>query len=266
MIELFDTPPANDLAHWWSFLLACMTFAVWLVGAIFVTVSGHELGHVIFGKLAGYSFERISFGSGRRLFSFRIGGTLIELNLGILDGHVLPRHAKHPDSGFCQILLSLGGMLANVAMMSAAVIAWLLVDMSTSARLGIVWFALCNAAYILLSLYPYTARDSDGQYYEMDAYQIIRTWRLGPRRSDQDNYMAMVTPFFTEEFEPAPSRAAREIVKLVTDMRSAAWRGAADTASCKQSLVRLLDSGRLTKPEKLLIYDTLARQDANYRS
>ena len=263
MIELFGEPPTTSTAPWWPAIQMCLVYAGCLIGSIMATVSGHELGHVILGKLAGYSFERISFGSGRNLLSFRIGGTLVELNLGILDGQVAPNHATHPDSGARQILLSSGGVLANAAMAGAAVAAWLLLDLPAWARVAAVLFALCNAAYIGLSLAPYTAREADGQYNEMDAYQVLRTLRAGPSRADQNDYMALVSPYFTEEFEPAPSRAAREVVQNVKALRMAAWRAGSDAAKHKQVLSDILAHKRLTKAEARLVQDALGPQAGN---
>lgn len=260
MIELFGDPPASDAVQWWPIVEACLVFAACLIGSVMATVAGHEIGHLILGRLAGYRFSRLSFGSGRNLASFRIGDMLVELNLGILDGQAQPNHAEHPDSGLCQNLLSLGGVLANAAMMSAALLAWHLADMPTWARVALGAFVLCNAAYMLLSLAPYTARDDDGQYYEMDAYQVIRTWRVGPRRADQDDYMTLVSPYFTDEFERPPSRSARDLVEHVKALRTAAWRAGADAEAHKASLQKLLERGRLTKPEARLVQDALRPQ------
>lgn len=265
MIELFGEAPTTSTAQWWPAIQICLVYAGCLVGSIMATVIGHELGHVILGKLAGYSFERVSFGSGWNLVSFRIGGTLVELNLGILDGQVAPNHATHPDSGPRQIMLSLGGVIANVAMAGAALAAWLLVDMPAWGLTAAVMLALCNIVYIALSLAPYTIRDDGGQYNEMDAYQVLRTLRVGAARADQNDYMALVSPYFAEEFEPAPSPSAGKVVQHVKALRTAAWRTGGDAAAHKQALSDILAHKRLTKAEARLVQETLWPQAENSR-
>jgi hypothetical protein len=251
IITLLAAPPGTFLA-----------FAVCLPVAVVITVSGHELGHVIFGTLVGYTFQRISFGSGRNLLAWRMGRTLIEVNAGILDGQVAPRSARHPDCGLCQILFHLGGVLANFTMAMGALFVLIWFDMPMLGQLAIGSFMLCNLCYIVLSLSPYTCRDDDGSYYEMDGYQVMLTWRVGPRQADQTDYRSMVAPFFTEEFEAAPSPAAHEIVRLVRAIRTAAWQRNATQETYKKNLASVLARGRLKKAEKLLVLDVLGAQMA----
>jgi hypothetical protein len=235
-------------------ILAC---AVCLPAAIFITVVGHELGHVIFGGLAGYTFERVSFGSGRNLLSWRMGKTLIEINTGINAGQIAPRSARYPDSGFCQMLFHLGGVLANFAMMMGALLLFMWFAMPVWAKVAIASLMVCNLYYMVESLWPYTHRDDDGIYYEMDGYQVLLTWRVGPKQADQYDYRSMVTPFFTDESEAAPSPAARELVQLVKAISAVACQGDAKLETYNKSLASMLARGRLTKAEELLVLDVL---------
>jgi hypothetical protein len=255
-ITLLAAPPGTFLA-----------FAVCLPVAVVITVSGHELGHVIFGALVGYTFQRISFGSGRNLLAWRMGSTRIEVNAGILDGQVAPRSARHPDCGLCQILFHLGGVLANLAMALGALFVLMRFHLPMLGQLAVGSFMLCNLAYIILSLSPYTCKDDDGTYYEMDGYQVMLTYRVGPRQADQSDYRSMVAPFFSEKFEAAPSPAAREMVQLVRAIRSAgsrrdATQEAYTRETYKRNLASVLAHGRLTKAEKLLVVGALDAQIA----
>jgi len=207
------------------------------------------------GRLAGYAIERVSFGSGRNLLSWRIGETLIEINAQILDGQVAPRSAANPDSASRQMLLNLGGVLANFTVMTGTLLVWIWVPMPTWGQLLCFSFVLTNLFYVF-QLCPAVGY-LDGEYHVLDGYQIMLAWRLGPKLADQRDYWAMVSPFFTEEFEAAPSRAALEIVQLVRAIRMAAWRHSADDQGYRKSLAGMLERGGLTKAEKLLVLDVL---------
>ena len=241
-----------------SALLTGLSVLLYGLVAVAVTVGGHELGHVIAGWIAGYTFARFAVGSGRNLVAFEIGRTRCELNAEVFNGCVEPRTARNPDSAFAQTFFLLGGVIANVAMTIAALLLWGRWDLSFWGQVAIGGFVLCNLLNIALSLTPHAERDDGGHYHESDAFQLLRVWRVGPERARQTDYMTMVTPYFEREREPGPSRSAGEILDCVKALRSAEWRRGAVVEEPRKKLSGFLERGGLTNAETRLALDTLS--------
>ncbi|NIP28701.1 MAG: membrane-associated Zn-dependent protease [Phycisphaerae bacterium] len=91
-------------------------------------ILAHELGHLIAAKLSGIPIEQFSIGFGRKLWSFKKGGTEYRISLFPVAGYVLPK-VKDLDDFYRipssrRIIFALGGPFANIilALISLAVL------------------------------------------------------------------------------------------------------------------------------------------------
>jgi tetratricopeptide (TPR) repeat protein len=162
------------------FYLIC--FIAYIPLVYYTSVWIHEMGHVVFGRLAGYRSTAVGTGFGRLLLRWRVGSLVFFIRKGG-GGLTYPYSRSIYANRRQQILMNSGGIIANLLAFA------LFGSIALALKSTSVWLlalAIYNLFVAACSLYPYSFHSKGTTYFSdgMTLRKIIKS----SARQDKDVY------------------------------------------------------------------------------
>ena len=152
--------------------------------ALFLSVTWHELGHLLAGRLVGFRFVFVTFGP------FRIARQANGLHLSLISNNVVQWQGRalsvpqtFGDHRMARLMILAGGPFATLSQLGLMLaVNYLLQDQTISYWWGLTWLWLLLAAVMML---PATAVPQKIGHIYTDAARIWQLWRGGETLANQ---------------------------------------------------------------------------------
>lgn len=129
---------------------------LFLAFAFFINNFIHEIGHMVFGKLARTNTIKIVIGKGQKvIFKFRFWGTIIEVTNGIGGAFSFPDDFENKNTRMKLCIYTLGGIFFN----GAAALASYFISVNIETKILstiLILFCYSNILTAVISLIPFT--------------------------------------------------------------------------------------------------------------
>jgi hypothetical protein len=246
---------ASVIGTWGSHQDLWVPFSILLLFLGFIPgLFFHEFGHLWCGRLLSIQMYLLSVGVGPLLFRGRIGDTRLEVRALPLSGFV----AVYPElvvRKYRVALFLLSGVLGNIALIAllAAIEVSGIVPWPAVQAIGPLVFA--QLYFIVVNLLPLRAR-IDGRHVATDGLQLLQLLR-GPSRGLTQYGLAYAGLLgrYGAPVRPATTAASARVMYQIS--RLDRWDDADARRDRRESLLRELASGALSREEVMLVLDGL---------
>jgi tetratricopeptide (TPR) repeat protein len=137
----------------------------------------HELAHAVTGWLVGLEVGGITFGYGRAIWRFQLGGVLIRINTLPLSGRVY-LGCNEPRLPRTRLWLAiLMGPLSNVLLVWAAARWWHSLAVVVGTPVVTAWI-MVNLIIVISNLMPFSGMGAGGNPYQSDGLSLLKIPRV----------------------------------------------------------------------------------------
>lgn len=234
-----------------KYLIAFFLMCIWAYFSIFC----HEMGHFIFGKLAGMSPYLVKVGVGYKLFKVRLFNTMFEFNCIPYGGMTYADILSVEWIKLKYIFFLIGGSLINFILLVAAI------NIAQATENVLLIVPICvEFMFLTFSLIPMGGK-VNGIEQPNDGKQILLVIVTNYKNifdSTFEEYKKALFRYENNETDSAKTFLSNDIRILQIFIRAEEQLEQGYVAEAVRLFLEVLDFERISDPEKAFVLDRLA--------